>query len=71
MPPLCERKEIVPIFINCFLNKINVLNKRKIVVISPEAMNSLLNYNWPGNVRQLENAIESDTAQIERKNFIA
>ncbi|MBW1829704.1 MAG: sigma-54-dependent Fis family transcriptional regulator, partial [Deltaproteobacteria bacterium] len=55
MPPLRERKEDVPLFINYFLNKFNVLNKRKIVSISPEAMNSLLNYNWPGNVRQLEN----------------
>jgi len=58
MPPLRERKEDVPLFINYFLNKFNVLNKRKIVSISPEAMNSLLNYNWPGNVRQLENSIE-------------
>ena len=58
MPPLRERKEDVPLFINYFLNKFNVLNKRKIVSISPEAMSSLLNYNWPGNVRQLENAIE-------------
>ena len=58
MPPLRERKEDVPLFINYFLNKFNVLNKRKITSISPEAMNALLHYHWPGNVRQLENAME-------------
>ncbi len=58
MPPLRERKEDVPLFINYFLNKFNVLNKRKVAGVSPEAMNVLLNYHWPGNVRQLENAIE-------------
>ncbi|SPD73197.1 Acetoacetate metabolism regulatory protein AtoC [uncultured Desulfobacterium sp.] len=58
MPPLRERKEDVPLFINYFLNKFNVLTKRKVSSISQEAMNALLNYNWPGNVRQLENAIE-------------
>jgi len=58
MPPLSERKEDVPLFINYFLNKFNVLNRRKVMSLSPEAMNAMLNYHWPGNVRQLENAIE-------------
>jgi DNA-binding NtrC family response regulator len=58
LPPLCERKEDIPLFVNYFLNKFNVLSKRKVTRISPEAMNALLSYNWPGNVRQLENAIE-------------
>jgi DNA-binding NtrC family response regulator len=58
MPPLRERKEDVPLFLNYFLNKFNVLNQRKVSGISQEAMNALLNYNWPGNVRQLENALE-------------
>jgi DNA-binding NtrC family response regulator len=58
MPPLRDRKEDVPLFINYFLNKFNELNTRKVEHISPEAMNAMLNYHWPGNVRQLENAIE-------------
>ncbi len=58
MPPLRERKEDVPLFINYFMNKFNMLSKRTIESLSPEAMNCLLNYHWPGNVRQLENAIE-------------
>jgi len=58
MPPLRERKEDVPLFINYFLNKFNEFNTRKVEIISPEAMNAMLNYHWPGNVRQLENAIE-------------
>ncbi len=58
MPPLRERKEDVPLFINYFLNRFNETNKRKVQAVSPEAMNAMLNYHWPGNVRQLENAIE-------------
>ncbi len=58
MPPLRERKEDVPLFINYFLNKFNEFNTRKVENISPEAMDAMLNYHWPGNVRQLENAIE-------------
>ena len=58
MPPLRERKEDVPLFINYFLHKFNELNTRKVSRVSPEAMNAMLNYHWPGNVRQLENAME-------------
>ncbi|RLC27668.1 MAG: sigma-54-dependent Fis family transcriptional regulator, partial [Deltaproteobacteria bacterium] len=58
MPPLRERKEDVPLFINYFLHKFNELNTRKVSRVSQEAMNAMLNYHWPGNVRQLENAME-------------
>ena len=58
MPPLCERKEDIPLFINYFLNRFNISNKRKVTSLSPDAMNAMLNFHWPGNVRQLENAIE-------------
>ncbi len=58
IPSLCDRREDVPLFINYFLNKYNVMNKRTVKHMTPEAMNAMLNYHWPGNVRQLENAIE-------------
>jgi transcriptional regulator with PAS, ATPase and Fis domain len=58
MPPLREIKEDIPLLINYFLNKFNSRSKKKVGRLSPEAMDILLNYNWPGNVRQLVNVIE-------------
>jgi DNA-binding NtrC family response regulator len=56
--PLRERKEDIPLLVNHFIDKYNSRGKRRIVSISPETMDIMLNYNWPGNVRQLENVIE-------------
>ncbi|MDL1962722.1 MAG: sigma-54 dependent transcriptional regulator [Deltaproteobacteria bacterium] len=56
--PLRERKKDIPLLVNHFIDKFNSGGKRRIVSISPEAMDIMLNYNWPGNVRQLENVIE-------------
>ncbi|UCF84963.1 MAG: sigma-54-dependent Fis family transcriptional regulator [Desulfobacteraceae bacterium] len=58
MPPLRQIKEDIPLLINHFLNKFNSRNKKKVVGLSSEAMDILLNYHWPGNVRQLVNVIE-------------
>lgn len=57
IPPLRERKEDLPLLINHFLNKFNEkynFNKK----MCPKAMKLLLNYNWPGNIREVENLIE-------------
>ncbi|MDY6973079.1 MAG: sigma-54 dependent transcriptional regulator [Thermodesulfobacteriota bacterium] len=58
IPPLRERKEDIPLLINHFLSKHWNRNRRKVVGISPATMDILLNYDWPGNVRQLENVIQ-------------
>jgi DNA-binding NtrC family response regulator len=58
MPPLREIKEDIPLLINHFLNQFNSRSKKKVVSIAPKAMDILLNYHWPGNVRQLVNVIE-------------
>ena len=58
MPPLRERKEDIPLLINYFLNKYGFRSKNRDISISPEAMDVMLSYHWPGNVRQLENVIE-------------
>lgn len=58
IPPLRERKEDIPLLVNHFIDKYNSRGKRRIVSISPKTMDIMLNYNWPGNVRQLENVIE-------------
>jgi DNA-binding NtrC family response regulator len=58
MPALRERREDISLLINYFLNKFNAKNDNKVLSVSPEAMDVLLQYNWPGNVIQLENVIE-------------
>lgn len=58
LPPLKERREDIPLLIDYFMNKTSKhLNKRK-VEISPIYMEKLINYYWPGNIRELENIVE-------------
>ncbi len=58
MPPLRERKEDIPLLARHF---VDIFQREKGYVnldISPEAMNKMLQYDWPGNVREFKNAIE-------------
>jgi len=61
LPPLRNRKEDIPLLIDRFLNKYNKLSGKEIHGLSPEAMSSLMAYNFPGNVRELENIVEYAT----------
>jgi two-component system, NtrC family, response regulator PilR len=61
-PPLRERREDVPLLANHFLKKYAPAAGKSILRISPESIEDLCDYNWPGNVRQLENAIERAVA---------
>lgn len=58
LPPLRERKEDIPLLVNHFLNKFSKENNKPIPQLEPEVMESLLNYDWPGNIRELANVIE-------------
>jgi transcriptional regulator with PAS, ATPase and Fis domain len=59
LPPLRTRKEDIPMLVSFFLEKHKAKAAEKnIQGISKEAMQSLLNYHFPGNVRELENAVE-------------
>ncbi len=58
MPALREIKEDIPHLVNHFIKKFGQSTKRNVKGISPEAMDLLTGYHWPGNVRQLENVIE-------------
>ncbi|MCL6620793.1 MAG: sigma 54-interacting transcriptional regulator [Syntrophobacterales bacterium] len=57
LPPLRERKEDIPLLCQHFLTKYNLKEGKKISKFSPDAMQALMDFDWPGNVRQLENAI--------------
>ena len=58
IPALRERKEDVPVLVEHFIQKYNTANGRDIKFVSPEAMELLMKYPWPGNIRELENVIE-------------
>jgi two-component system NtrC family response regulator len=58
IPALRERREDIPILAAHFLKKIRSAMKKKITGISEEVMNALMRYDWPGNIRELENLIE-------------
>ena len=58
IPPLRERREDISLLIWHFINQHNAANFRKIEKIEPQAMRVLLDYPWPGNIRELHNVVE-------------
>jgi two-component system response regulator PilR (NtrC family) len=62
VPPLRERREDVSLLVNHFLKKYAPAAGRNIQRVNQESLDSLCNYEWPGNVRQLENTIERAVA---------
>ncbi|HXE79324.1 MAG TPA: sigma-54 dependent transcriptional regulator [Vicinamibacterales bacterium] len=62
LPPLRDRKEDVPLLAQHFLQKYAGELGRPPMTLSQSAMRALMNYHWPGNIRQLENAIERAVA---------
>ncbi len=58
VPPLRERKEDIPLLINHFIKKYAAKTGRQIKETSQKVMDRLVEYDWPGNIRELENIIE-------------
>lgn len=69
VPPLRERKGDVPLLVDFFLKKYSKLLGKEVQEISSYAMQVLMNYDFPGNVRELENIIERGVA-LESSNII-
>lgn len=59
LPPLRERREDIPLLVEYFLEKILEKVRKGKRVFSKESMKALMNYHWPGNIREIQNAIES------------
>ncbi|MEF9438139.1 MAG: hypothetical protein L0922_05175 [Candidatus Mariimomonas ferrooxydans] len=59
VPPLRERKEDIPLIVDYQLKRFTEIHNKIVKGISPEAMEVINSYNWPGNIRELMNCIES------------
>ena len=74
LPPLRDRREDIALLARHFLQKTCKEMKRPLMSLSPEAMQALERYDWPGNVREMENVIErtvalTDGESIERRDL--
>lgn len=74
VPPLRERAEDIPLLVSHFIARLSAEAGRRVVGISPTALDMLKTYNWPGNIRQLENAVYRavvlcDGAYLESVDF--
>ena len=58
IPALRERREDIPLLVDFFLQKLNSLYAKKIDKIDPQVLQALETYEWPGNIRELENLME-------------
>lgn len=70
IPPLRERKDDIPLLVNFFIQKFSERYSKNIKGIKPDALKQLLKYDWPGNVRQLENVIYKACILTEDNGFI-
>ncbi|MGQ9662562.1 MAG: sigma-54 interaction domain-containing protein [Kiritimatiellia bacterium] len=74
LPPLRKRKEDIPLLVDHFIARFNRRYGKSLAAVSPDAMSLLLAYDYPGNVRELENIIERafvlcTVRQIERNHL--
>ena len=69
MPPLRERKQDVPLLFAHFLEKSNAMNSANVEGFSEETMEVLMEYDYPGNVRELQNLVER-LVVLKKKGFI-
>jgi transcriptional regulator with PAS, ATPase and Fis domain len=58
LPPLRERREDIPLLVQRFIRHFCELHKLELKTMSPQVMKAFMSYDWPGNVRQLENISE-------------
>lgn len=70
LPALKDRKEDIPVLCNYFLNEANEELERKVKGFSTEALKFIINYNWPGNIRELRNVIKRGVLLSEEDKIL-
>ncbi|MCL7762881.1 sigma-54 dependent transcriptional regulator [Polaribacter sp. Z014] len=66
VPTLLERSSDIPLLVDKFLFKYGIEYKDRFLKMTPEALEVLINYNWPGNIRELENVIQRAIIMSDR-----
>jgi formate hydrogenlyase transcriptional activator len=69
IPPLRERPEDVPLLVRHFVQEFARKMNKSVAAISPETMDALTQYPWPGNIRELQNVIERSVVIHQKGNF--
>lgn len=70
LPPLKERRDDIPLLMDAFLKHFCKLYERQVSGFTPKALHTLLNYDYPGNVRELQNLIERGVIMAEPQQAI-
>lgn len=70
IPPLRERRDDIPLLVDHFLRLFRERHSRKVIGLTRRAMNALLDYDFPGNIRELQNLIERGVIFAEPGGFI-
>jgi len=71
LPPLRQRPEDIPLLVNYYVDTYNQEFRKKIQRVAPEAMSRLRTYGWPGNIRELRNAVERAMLLVEGDELTA
>ena len=69
LPPLRERREDIPLLIMSFIKRYNKKHNRMVKGISPSALQALVENDWPGNIRELENVVERAVVLTEKNKI--
>lgn len=70
VPPLRERRPDIPLLVERFLNKYNARHGKRVSGLTSEALDALHSYDWPGNIRELENMIERGVIIVSNDTLI-
>lgn len=70
IPPLRERREDIPLLIQHFLSRFETMYDKKLKGLSDKAKNFVMSYEWPGNIRELENLLERATLLTDHQQEI-
>jgi two-component system response regulator HydG len=71
LPPLRQRREDIPVLVEHFISRLAVELRKPNLRIAPEAVEQLQNYDWPGNIRELENVLERAAVLCEGDTITA
>ena len=71
VPPLRDKKEDIPLLAESFLSRCALRERKQVMGFTPEAMDLLRCYHWPGNVREMENEIQRVVIHAEQERLIS